>query len=112
MTDPTTDAPRAAVRPAAECYLVHDGHWFATSLLRADEIEPGDGDVLALAIDNATGGGIVARVRAAVEGISAIYPTTSGMILPAAMSHATVDDAVNRILAALGIATTTEPRHD
>ena len=65
MTDDTT-TDRETVRPATECWLVHDGHWFATSMLRADEIVPGDGDVLALAIDNATGGGLVARVRAVV----------------------------------------------
>ena len=71
MTDATTtDAPREAVRPATECWLVHDGHWFATSMLRADEIVPGDGDVLALAIDNATGGGLVARVRADFDKIA------------------------------------------
>ena len=65
MTDDTT-TDRETVRPATACWLVHDGHWFATSMLRADEIVPGDGDVLALAIDNATGGGLVARVRAVV----------------------------------------------
>ena len=68
MTDDTT-TDRETVRPATECWLVHDGHWFATSMLRADEIVPGDGDVLALAIDNVTGGGLVARVREAVDGV-------------------------------------------
>ena len=69
MTDDTT-TDRETVRPATECWLVHDGHWFATSMLRADEIVPGDGDVLALAIDNATGGGLVARVRADFDKIA------------------------------------------
>ena len=106
MTDPT-DAPREAVRPATECYLVQGGgRWFATSMLRGDQIEPEEWGVLALAVDNVTGGGIAARVRLAIAHYA------YDLHADAHLTHADMDRLSVTILAALGIATTTEPRHD
>ncbi len=83
-------------RPAVPCSLADHSQWLEC-----------------LTIDNQTGGGIEARVRAALEHISSLYADTPGLIRPAAMSHMTRKEAARFICAtALGIAPTTPEGRD
>lgn len=72
QNDPTTP-PHQAVRPATPCWLLRDTEstqWVASSHGSVDDVRREDGDVPALAIDNDTGGGVVARLRKSFDKIA------------------------------------------
>lgn len=66
MTNDETTPPREAVRPAVACYVADDAPDGVLVYAASEPVIPDEGDRPALAIDNATGDGLVARVRDAV----------------------------------------------
>lgn len=96
MASETTTPPREAVRRAVPCWMYPSRR--PGNVYGYEGTPPvKDDDVPALAIDNATGGGLVARVRAALCGVH----------LPRAydqrLSRGDVDAVMAAVCGALGV---------
>lgn len=95
-SETTPDAPREAVRPAVPQKCAMTPQWTMADRLIGKPAEPTD-FYDGLVVDNSTGGGLVARVRAAVD---RILPDNDWTV---SQREDAVERGVATILAALGV---------